>query len=268
MPQFAHLPLLLKPSGDGKLSKRDGLLMGFPVFPLAWTDTESGHVIPGFKEDGYLPEALINFLAFLGWNPGTEKEIYSIDELIEDFSIDRIGKAGTRFDINKAKWYNHHYLQLKHSSYFKEAVEKVLHPFTFEISDATLKLWVELVKSRSTFEYEMMDEIALVANPPQVYDEQVATTKWSSDAENGLVAFSEFLKTVNYVSADDAKLNFNLTMEGIGIKPGKVLQILRLVLTGKGAGPDLMTIIELLGPERCIERINSGIPVIKKMAAG
>jgi glutamyl-tRNA synthetase len=259
MPQFAHLPLLLKPSGDGKLSKRDGEMMGFPVFPLEWTDKETGRKIAGFKEEGYLPEALINFLAFLGWNPGTEQELFTLDELIREFSIERIGKSGTRFDINKAKWFNQHYLQKKEPSYFSGNFKRVLEPLGLWKNSEKLDLWVKLVQERSVFESDMVHEITSISNPVSTYDESIVSSKWSPEAKSGLEAFANALKGLNDISLEDAKVLFNQTMESLGIKPGKVLQILRVAITGKGAGPDLMTIIELLGPKEISARIEMAI---------
>ena len=259
MPLFAHLPLLLKPGGDGKLSKRDGELLGFPVFPLEWLDKENGRSIAGFKEEGYLPEALINFLAFLGWNPGTEREMFTLDELIQEFSIERIGKSGTRFDINKAKWFNQHYLHQKEASFFQESIQKVLEPAGLWKNGGKLSLWVKLVQERSTFESEMTNEIQSIALRVSAYDEQIIASKWSPEAKTGLQAFAAALKNLQEISLEDAKILFNQTMESLGIKPGKVLQILRVAITGKGAGPDLMTIIELLGPKEIAIRIEEAV---------
>ena len=255
MPQFAHLPLLLKPGGDGKLSKRDGEMLGFPVFPLQWRDKETQKLIPGFKEEGYLPEALINFLAFLGWNPGTEEEIFSLDELIEAFSIERIGKSGTKFDINKAKWFNQFYLHKKDPSYFTEEFKKILDPAGLWNGGIKLNLWVKLVQERSTFESEMVLEIKNLISKIEEFDQSLIDSKWNIDAKNGLKEFSEQLALLNEITAEEAKTLLNKILETQNTKPGKVLQILRVSLTGKGAGPDLMTIIELLGPQEISKRI-------------
>ena len=259
MPQFAHLPLLLKPSGDGKLSKRDGEMLGFPVFPLEWTDKESGRKIAGFKEEGYLPEALVNFLVFQGWNPGTEQELFSLEELVEEFSIERIGKSGTRFDIAKAKWFNQYYLHKKEASFFHNSFKAILEPAGLWNNGKNLSLWVKLVQERSTFESEMTKEIASIANGTITYDEEIVTSKWNDDAKRGLETLDLALKEVQEISMDEAKILVNQTMESLGIKPGKVLQILRVAITGKGAGPDLMTIIELLGSKEIARRIENAV---------
>ncbi len=262
MPQFAHLPLLLKPTGDGKLSKRDGEAFGFPVFPLQWFDDQRGINIAGYKEEGYLPEALLNFLALLGWNPGTEQEMFSLEELVEAFSIDRIGKAGTRFDIQKAKWFNHHYLQLRPDSYFMESVRPIVVEAGLNSTDENLSKWIHLVKDRSTFLKDVVTEIQAVVTPPDLYDETIVASKWNEDARKGLSHFAQSLQNLADWDAASIKHFFNTEMEGLGIKPGKVLQLLRVVLTGTGAGPDLMTIIELLGKEEAAGRINKALTVL------
>ena len=255
MPEFAHLPLLLKPNGEGKLSKRDGEMMGFPVFPLQWTEEETGKIISGFREEGYLPEALINFLAFLGWNPGTEQELFTMDELVEAFSIERIGKSGSKFDIAKAKWYNQHYLHQRSPESFVPAMQKALILEGFDLDATTVQKLITLVKDRATFEKDMVLESVQVLQVPSSYDEAVVASKWNEDARNGLQLFASVLGEKMELNASDAKDLFNQTMESNGIKPGKVLQMLRVALTGKGAGPDLMTIIEILGTEACRKRI-------------
>jgi glutamyl-tRNA synthetase len=259
MPQFAHLPLLLKPSGDGKLSKRDGEAHGFPVFPLAWTDAVRGLTIPGFKEEGYLPEALLNFLALLGWNPGTEQEMFTLEQLVDAFSLDRIGKAGTRFDIQKAKWFNHHYLQLKDDSFFSETVQKVLSKAGLPFNQEALPLWVGLVKSRSTFLSEFEAELEHVCFPPQDFDPELVAGKWNSESRNAIELFLNSIPEVASWEANSIKAHFFSTLEKAGLKPGKFLLVLRLIMTGKGAGPDLMTLLELLGAKTCSLRLQTGL---------
>jgi len=262
MPQFAHLPLLLKPTGDGKLSKRDGEAHGFPVFPLQWFDDQRGIQISGYKEEGYLPEALLNFLALLGWNPGTEQEMFSVEELVGAFSIDRIGKAGTRFDIQKAKWFNHHYLQLRPDSYFVESVRHVVEQAGLNASEDTISKWIHLVKERSTFLKDVVSEIQAIVSSPEGYDEALISSKWNDDARKGLSHFAGRLATLADWQPNSIKNFFTIEMESLGIKPGKVLQLLRVVITGKGAGPDLMTIIELLGKEETSGRINKALAML------
>lgn len=263
MPQFAHLPLILKPVGDGKLSKRDGEELGFPVFPLAWTDPNSGKTISGFREEGYLPEALLNFLAFQGWNPGTEQEIFSLEELVEAFSLERIGKAGTRFDINKAKWYNHTYLQKVPEEYFFPKIKDLLFDFDLHADPSSLSQWVSLVRNRCSFEKEMLAEIASVAQRPETFEKDLWQPKWNDDAQKGFAALLEWIFTHSFESPLTVKEGFQAALEAIGLKPGKVLQLIRIALTGKAAGPDLMTILYLLGKEECMARLSHAVAQFK-----
>lgn len=257
MPQFAHLPLLLKPVGDGKLSKRDGEAHGFPVFPLAWHDAEKGRIISGFREEGYLPEALLNFLALLGWNPGTEQEIFSLEELVSAFSMERIGKSGTRFDIQKAKWFNQHYLQERPDSFFEPIVKEAVEAAGLTWRSQDLGLWVQLVKSRSTFPQDLASEINSVAPFPLNYDEGVISGKWNPDMQKAVAILPLALEQLSEWSADAVKHTLHATLEAAGHKPGKLMQLIRTAITGKGAGPDLMTLIQLLGKEETLKRLNA-----------
>jgi glutamyl-tRNA synthetase len=252
MPQFAHLPLLLKPVGDGKLSKRDGEALGFPVFPLSWVDENRNVEIPGFREKGYLPEALLNFLALLGWNPGTEQEIFTLDELVQAFSLDRIGKSGTRFDIQKANWFNHHYLQQKPVDWFKAELTTVIGN---DLSEEELELWVRLVRERCSFPQEMSRMISDLLEMPSVFDTELIKEKWNSDANSGLNCFLDQINTISDWNAAAIKDGFTRIIEAAGLKPGKLFLPLRIAMTGGTAGPDLMLFIQLLGREGCARRL-------------
>jgi glutamyl-tRNA synthetase len=256
MPQFAHLPLLLKPSGDGKLSKRDGEALGFPVFPISWTDEDRQLLIPGFKEKGYLPEALINFLAFLGWNPGTEREFFSLSDLIDAFSIERIGKSGTRFDIQKANWFNHHYLQSKADAYFKPELEKILGK---ELNPDELSLWIKLVKERCSFEWEMLDMISALVQFDGGVDASLLQEKWNNEVAHALELFAGSCDNISFSAADQIKAGFSEVLEANAFKPGKLLLPLRIALTGRTAGPDLMLFMQLIGPLACKNRLETAI---------
>lgn len=257
MPQFAHLPLLLKPDGNGKLSKRDGEMHGFPVFPLEWTNREDNNKkVSGFREEGYLPEAMLNFLAFLGWNPGTQQEIFSREELIEAFSIERIGKSGTKFDINKAKWYNQHYLLAKspaeRATYLladleKQGISGITPAFAEEVC--------ELVKERCVFPHDFFREAEFIFRRPAEYDTDVAASKWNADVVAVLTGFVSRIHSQDSLTAEEAKHLLHEVAEGLGLKPGKVMQGVRLAITGKGAGPDLMAVIALLGRDEVSARI-------------
>lgn len=251
MPQFAHLPLLLKPEGNGKLSKRDAELGGFPVFPLEWISPEGVKAI-GFREEGYLKEALINFLAFLGWNPGTEQEIFSMDELIEAFSLERINKAGAKFDINKAKWYNEQYLRQRSD---EDLAQTYLADFD---ADKAVKI-VHLFKERVTFPQQITQEAKALFTAPTSYDEAVVASKWNDDAKKGIAAFKDALPAIENFVADDIKHALVAELEKLGIKMGKVMQALRVAVTGVGAGPDLMLSMEIMGKNEVITRLTTAL---------
>lgn len=263
MPQFAHLPLLLKPDGEGKLSKRDADLQGFPVFPLEWKDPASGEISKGFKEEGYLSEALLNFLAFLGWNPGNNEEIFSMDQLIESFSIERIGKSGTKFDIAKAKWYNQHYLRLKPTAELTAYLEADLKKHGIATSADLTKI-VDLLKERIVFPADLYTECAFFFERPKVYDQKVIETKWNSEAVTVIEAFAAALSQLpSTPDGPAAKALFQQVLDEKAVKMGKVMQALRVALTGNGAGPDLMEIISILGKEEAVGRLQQAVSVLQ-----
>ena len=267
-PQFAHLPLLLKPEGNGKLSKRDADVGGFPIFPLLWQDPATGVVARGFREDGYLPEATINFLAFLGWNPGTEQELFTMDELIEAFSLERIHKAGARFDIQKAKWFNQQYLKAKTDEELLLSLESggVLGQNYVQFSKQDLLKICRLMKDRVTFPQEIFTETGFLFNAPDSFEEAVAATKWNADAVRAISAYVEDLALYegDFI-ADTAKAIFAATTERVGIKTGKVLQALRLAVTGQGHGPDLMLTMEILGKKAVMARLKKALDTLPQI---
>jgi glutamyl-tRNA synthetase len=257
-PQFAHLPLLLKPEGNGKLSKRDADLGGFPVFPMEWTDPQSGTISKGFKQEGYLPAATLNFLAFLGWNPGTEQELFSLDELIDAFSLDRINKAGAKFDVNKAKWFNQQYLKQTDS---QELAQVYLPNLPAKDANAFVQLFLD----RVTFPQEIGQLVHEFSQKPTVYDEVVLATKWNLEAQKGLQVLAALLPTCSTWDADGIKNAIHVALEEAGIKMGKVMQMLRVALSGNGAGPDLMISMELWGKNEVIERLKAALSVFPKL---
>lgn len=263
MPSFAHLPLILKPDGNGKLSKRAADKAGFPIFPLNWMDKESGTVAKGFKETGFLPESLTNFLAFLGWNPGTEQEIFSMEELIEAFSIERINKAGSKFDFDKANWYNQQYIKSTPSSSFAEDLKSGLgnkHGIQCEIGE--VEKIVDLLKERITYPQEFLEASLVLFQNPKEYDQKVQEKKWNSEASVTLKLFAEKLEASSAKIADELKTLFWETLESNGHKPGQFMQTLRFALTGQGSGPDLMAMMEIMGPQKSAERINYTITLL------
>jgi glutamyl-tRNA synthetase len=264
MPQFAHLPLLLKPDGNGKLSKRDGDKLGFPVFPLNWVDPFTGEKSSGFRENGYLPEALLNFLAFLGWNPGDEREIFSVDELVEAFSIERIGKSGTKFDIAKAKWFNEHYLRGSSQDQLISYLQKDADAAGVAISPEKAAAIVALFGERITFPGDLWRDSQFLFHAPSDFDAEVATKKWNADAATLLQAYAQTLESGIPAPFDgvEAKALLESTAEANGIKLGKVMQAVRLAVTGLGAGPDLMEVFAILGPQEVAKRIRFALDTL------
>ena len=270
MPQFAHLPLLLKPDGNGKLSKRDADAGGFPIFPIDWhgiDDQGNFTFSPGFREAGYLSEALVNFLAFLGWNPGTPQELFSTEELVEAFSIERIGKSGTKFDIHKAKWFNQQYLRAKSDSELVEYLQKALAEH--KIDCLPEKAWriVTLIKERITFPQEVWTEAALFFVRPSSYDPAVVETKWTGEAANAIGAYRDALRGTEPWTAETAKATLQMVADQKEVKLGKVLPALRIVVTGGSAGPDLMQTIEVIGKEELVVRIDNALDALSGFAA-
>jgi glutamyl-tRNA synthetase len=267
MPQFAHLPLLLKPDGNGKLSKRDADQLGFPIFPLTWQDPATNEIATGYKEAGYLPEALLNFLAFLGWNPGTEQEIFSVEELIKSFSIERIGKAGARFDIQKAQWFNQYYLRTKSdeelSGFLLDSVKKENVSCSKE---KAIKI-AALMKERVTFPQDFWEQGKFLFIPPTTYDQSVVSKRWNDDATKVISAFRDAVNSLNVVNATVAKETLEQVTAALGIGTGKILQALRLSITGAGGGPDLMMIMEILGKDEIVKRIDHALQTLKVKVA-
>lgn len=264
MPQFSHLPLLLKPDGNGKLSKRDADKAGFPIFPLNWTDPKSGELAKGFKETGYLPEALINFLAFLGWNPGTEQELFSMQELIDAFTIERIGKAGTRFDIQKAQWFNQQYLKAKSNEELAEYLLADLPSGITCTKEKAAKI-CGLLKERVTFTHDFAMQAKFLFEAPTEYDQQVVSKKWNDDAVKVLPAYGQALSNLPGLTAEAVKTTLDQVTASLGIGTGKILQALRVAVTGAGSGPDLMLSMEILGAAEVTARINRALSTLKKI---
>ncbi len=256
MPEFAHLPLILKPDGKGKLSKRDADKAGFPIFPLSWDDPLSGEVSTGFKERGYLPEALANFLAFLGWNPGTEQELFTFDELTAAFDLERIIKSGAKFDIEKAKWYNQHYLREKPTEELADVLRNQLEHQGLSGEQQKLEACVELVKERITFPQELWEECRFIFGAPAEYAADVVAKRWSPEVESFL---QEFIDKIATLSSNRENYH-NLITEMLQAREwgfGKVMPILRVALTGQAKGPDLMQIMSILGSDEVSNRVVS-----------
>lgn len=262
MPEFAHLPLLLKPEGKGKLSKRDGLKHGYPVFPLEWDDPQSGETLTGFKESGYLPDAFINFLALLGWNPGTEQEIFSLEELSQAFSIDRIGKGGAKFDINKAKWFNQQYLKIKSTHELAGYLNASLTREGVEFPGDKAGQVADIMRDRITFPDDIWLKGQFFLKQPAEYNEKVVREKWTRENVQVLSDYAGALTKLETVSEEKAKGTLEVVLELNKVAIGKVMQALRVALTGEGGGPDLMRIISILGPSECSNRLRTAIEIL------
>lgn len=259
MPQFAHLPLLLKPDGNGKLSKRDADKHGYPVFPLDWEDPKTNDLSTGFKGQGYLPEAITNFLAMLGWNPGTEQELFTLDELIDSFTIERINKSGAKFDIEKGKWFNQQYLKNSDD-------EKLAHGFMMLLEEKGVACTNEkamaicgLLKERITFPQEIWTNGQYFFYAPEEYDQKVIRKKWNDEAKLILGDYKEALKSLDTLTRESASGTLNVVLEKHGAGFGKVMPPLRVVITGVAGGPDLMGIMEVLGKDEVINRIEQAL---------
>jgi glutamyl-tRNA synthetase len=262
MPKFAHLPLLLKPDGNGKLSKRDGDKHGYPVFPITGEfPGKSGEteMFAGFREAGFLPEALINFLAFLGWNPGTEQELFSKEELVDAFAIDRVGKSGAKFDIEKARWFNQQYLNAKSGEELAAYLQQALDEKGIDNPGLDLTRIVEVLKGRVIYPADLWEVGSFFFTLPDSYDEKVVSKKWNSTAVDILSDYADIVKNTTSLTSDEAKDLLNNLLEEKGVKLGQVMQVLRLAVTGKGSGPDLMEILSILGGNEVHRRITHAI---------
>ncbi len=262
-PQFAHLPLLLKPDGNGKLSKRDGDRLGFPVFPMQWTDPKSGEVSSGYKQSGYYPEAFVNMLSLLGWNPGTEQEIFTMDELINAFSLDRCSKSGAKFNVEKTKWFNHEWLMRKSAEEVGKNYQawlKVEKNIDTDLAFATKV--AALVKDRVNFVKELWEQSFFFFEEPTTYDEVTVKKRWKENSAEVMRQVSDVIKNISDFSLENIDATLNKWIEETGYGMGLVMNSLRLMLVGAGKGPHIGEIIELLGKDETIKRIEKGIAAL------
>lgn len=263
MPRFAHLPLILKPGGQGKLSKRDGDKMGFPVFPLQWKDPNTGELSSGYRESGYFPEAVVNMLALLGWNPGTDQEIFSLDELAEVFSLDRVGKAGARFDPEKVKWYNQQYLKQKSENELTAMLTPLLESKGIKADFSALQKAVGLVKERATFVADLWKEASFFFVPPQEYDQATVKKVWREGTASLMKDVIKLLSNPGPFSNSGIESAIKDYAEKHQIGMGKIMNPLRLLLVGGSFGPHLIDIMVHLGKEETLRRIDTGIKIIE-----
>lgn len=255
-PRFAHLPLLLKPTGGGKLSKRDGDKMGFPVFPLFWKSPATGETAHGYREDGYFPEAFVNMLALLGWNPGTEQELFSMDELIGSFSLDRVSKSGARFQPDKAKWFNAQYMHRKSDAELAELFQPVLRERGVEVSDELAGRAAGIMKERATFITDLWDLTCYFFVAPTEYDEKQTKKYWKGDNPARLAELREVLAAIDDFSLENTESVVNAWIAEKGYGMGQIMNTLRLALVGAGKGPGMYDVTAFLGKEETLRRID------------
>lgn len=267
MPQFAHLSLLLKPDGKGKLSKRDGDRLGFPVFPLQWVDPLSKETSSGYRESGYIPEAVVNMLSLLGWNPGTEQEIFSMEELIESFSLERVSKSGAKFDAEKTKWFNHQYLQKKSNIELTSLFKGILKNKGItenDVCDEYIETVVILVKERAVFVHELWDKSYFMFVAPTTYDAKSVKDKWKENSAIILAELAERFTGMDDFTAEKSHAVFQELLNEKQAGMGAVANALRLVIVGTSAGPDMFKMIEILGKDEVVSRIQNGIKILKE----
>ncbi|MCX6269222.1 MAG: glutamate--tRNA ligase [Bacteroidetes bacterium] len=264
MPKFAHLPLILKPDGNGKLSKRDGDRLGFPVFPTEWKDPKSGEIYSGYRESGYLPEAVINILAHLGWNPGTEQELFTTAELIQQFSLERVGKHGSKFDPEKAKWFNHQYMQRKSDAELSQLLQPYLDQHGVSPSAYYLGKVIHIIRERVFLVPDLWSTSWFFFIRPGQYDTQVyqkiwqpGTTGWITDFAREVEKLEEFNKDTLHAVAQEYTTR-------TGVKTGQLMNPLRLLMVGSNQGPGMMDLADVLGKEEFLERITTGLEALSR----
>ena len=266
MPEFVHLPLLLKPDGKGKLSKRDGDRLGFPVFPLLWTDPQTGAISRGYREDGYLPEAVVNFLALLGWNPGDDTEIMSMDELIKRFSLDHCSRSGAKFAYEKGTWFNHQYLQQVSDEELAELFKPVMQMHGVEpggFSPEYIRKAVAMVKSRINFVVDLWAHAGFFFKAPETYEDKSVRKRWTPEMPAIMEEMIGWLEELPDFSAAAAEQPILDKIKEKGYHMGNVMNALRLTVVGECKGPHMFEITELLGRDETIRRIRRGIETIK-----
>ena len=264
MPKFAHLPLLLKPEGNGKLSKRDGDRLGFPVFPLEWKDPATGELSSGYRESGYLPEAVMNLLAFLGWNPGTTQEIFSREELVEAFTLDRVSKSGAKFDQNKAKWFNQQYVRHTPDKVLAESLKKDVLAHNLNYNDEYITKVCGLIKEKISFIKELWEIGNYFFVAPTHYDESVISKRWNDKSPLVLQDLIQLVRGNEAFDAASFEVNYNEALSKNGVSNKEFLQLLRVCLSGIAGGPPIFEMAQLFGKEVTLERLQDALSNIKK----
>ena len=263
MPRFAHLPLLLKPEGKGKLSKRDGDRLGFPVFPLEWHDPKTGEVSSGYRESGYFPEAVVNFLALLGWNPGTDQELFSLDELVKAFDITKCSKSGAKFDYQKGIWFNHEYILRKSDDEIATLFAPIVANNGIDESFDRVRQVVRMMKDRVNFVKELWETCSFFFVAPTEYDEKTRKKRWKEDSAAQLSEMMELLKVREPFDIEGTENEVKAWIESKGYHLGNIMNATRLALVGEGKGPHIFDITEALGKEESLRRIQRAIDILK-----
>ena len=266
MPQFAHLPLLLKPDGNGKLSKRDGDRLGFPVFPLDWKNPQTGETASGYREQGYLPEAVVNMLALLGWNPGNDQELMTMDELIRLFSIEHISKSGAKFNVEKAKWFNHEYLQKCSDERLADMFQPQLKEHGVDAPRDYVVRVVGMMKERLNFPQELWDQTHYFFVAPTQYDPKAVSKRWKPGMTRHMAKVIEILNTVPFEYDAIHKALLEDYIKGNELNMGQIMNSLRLAVVGTTVGPDMLTLVMTIGKEETIARVQRAIDVIGEVA--
>ncbi len=267
MPRFAHLPLLLKPEGNGKLSKRDGDRLGFPVFPLDWHDPKSGELSSGYRERGYFPEAVVNILAMLGWNPGTEQEIFSMDELIQAFSIEHVSKSGAKFNVEKAKWFNHEYMQMQDDESVAKMFEPILEEHDIHADHAYVVKVCGMMKERISFISEMWDQTSYFFTAPTAYEPAAVKKRWKPGMTTHINKIIDILNTQPFEYDALHKAILDEYIVGNQLNMGQIMNSFRLAVVGDTKGPDMLTLVMVIGKEETLSRLKRAVEVIGEPAA-
>lgn len=263
-PQFAHLPLLLKPKGSGKLSKRDGDKLGFPVFPTEWISPQTGEKSMGYREEGYFPEAFINMISLLGWHPSTEQEIFSMEELIQEFSLERVNKSGARFDPDKAKWFNEQYLKVLDNEVIAELFQPILKERNIVSSQEKIIRIVGLVKDRVTFVKDIWDQSYFFFEAPQTYDAKTVRKRWKENTPLMMKDLLALLAEINDFSSKNTEATVKQWIEKNELSMGMVMNAFRLAIVGAGKGPHLFDIIDIIGKQETLTRLEKAINEIQR----
>lgn len=262
MPEFAHLPLILKPIGNGKLSKRDGNKMGFPVFPMEFTDPETQEKWHGYKEDGYFPDAFINMLALLGWNPGTEQEIFTLDELCKLFTLERVKKSGAKFDPEKTKWFNHKYLNARPDSELTNLLENITSGHGIKCDHSKLESICKLMKERANFVSDIFNDSLFFFTAPDSYEEKDVKKHWKENSKELMCELLSILNKIDDFSIENTEKIVSDWVQSKEIGFGKVMNPFRIAIVGAAKGPHMFNIIEILGKDETIKRLQKAIDTL------